>query len=111
MVSSDSDEVRSVEDDSLQQMSQTGSTAIWCAFETVLLLNFMVTCTSMTYIRFLTDDSESEPDSDVAPDTNKSRRRAKTWFAEIIVRLLKGGTFSDLLNARKQFQASALKLP
>ena len=39
MVSSDSDEERSVLDDSLQQMSHTGSTAISCAFETVLLLN------------------------------------------------------------------------
>jgi len=39
MVPSDSDEVQSVEDDSLQQMSQSGSTAISCAFETVLLLN------------------------------------------------------------------------
>jgi hypothetical protein len=101
MESSDSDEVQSEGGNLLQQMSHTGILAVLCAFETVLLLNFMATFTAMTNIRFLTGDSESEPDSlaDVALDTNENTRRAKTWFAEIILRLLKDRTFSDLLNA------------
>jgi hypothetical protein len=108
MVSSDFDEVQSVGGNLLQQFSHTGIFGILCAFETNLLLNFMATFTAMTYIRFLTDDSESEPDSDVALDTNENRRRAKMWFAEIIVRLLKDRTFSDLLRARKHQLGSCL---
>ena len=46
----------------------------------------MATFIAMTYIRFSTDDFESEPtDSNVAPDTNENREQAKSWFAEIIV--------------------------
>ena len=85
IVSFGSDEVQSVGGDLLQRISHTCILAILCAFETVLLLNFMATFIAMTYIRFLTDDSESEPDSNVAPDANENRGRAKTWFDEIIV--------------------------